>query len=127
MKRILLLLSLFTLVLATAPRAQDAKRRIDAPVFKIGVLGGVGLRHENSPGYLEALQSLYAEIARELSRDVLFVPEAMEGVLGVPEMTSSDGMHPNAEGYRKLAQNLHNGAFAGTLDILKSAQKIPTE
>ena len=91
------------------------------------VLGGVGLRHENSPGYFEALQSLYAEIARELSRDVLFVPEAMEGVLGVPEMTSSDGMHPNAEGYRKLAQNLHSGAFTGALDILKSAQKIPTE
>lgn len=36
MKRILLLLSLFTLVLATSPRAQDAKRRIDAPVFKVG-------------------------------------------------------------------------------------------
>ena len=42
-------------------------------------------------------------------------------------MTSSDGMHPNAEGYRKLAENLYRGVFSGPLDIRKSAQKIPAK
>ena len=36
MKRTLLLLSLFQLVLITSPRAQDASHRIDAPIFRIG-------------------------------------------------------------------------------------------
>lgn len=91
------------------------------------VLGGIGSHQENFPNYLNALQGLHAEIARELPEHVLFVPGAMEGVLGRAEMTSSDGMHPNAEGYRRLAQNLYDGAFEGALDILKSVPRIPTE
>ena len=69
---------------------------------------------------MKDLHSLYLEIASELSDDVLFIPSAMDGILGDPELTSSDGMHPNGKGYARLAQNLFDAAFSQALDMLRA-------
>lgn len=84
------------------------------------VLAGIDSRRLDIPKFLKDLHSLYLEIASELSDDVLFIPSAMDGILGDPELTSSDGMHPNGKGYARLAQNLFEAAFSQALDILRA-------
>ena len=84
------------------------------------VLAGIDSRRPDIPKFLKDLHSLYLEIASELSDDVLFIPSAMDGILGDPELTSSDGMHPNGKGYARLAQNLFDAAFSQALDMLRA-------
>jgi acyl-CoA thioesterase-1 len=45
--------------------------------------------------------ALYPRLAREL--DVPLVPFMLEGVAGDPDLNLPDGIHPNAEGQRKVA------------------------
>jgi acyl-CoA thioesterase-1 len=38
--------------------------------------------------------------------DVIFIPFFLEGVAGNPDLNREDGIHPNAEGYRKVADHV---------------------
>jgi acyl-CoA thioesterase-1 len=64
----------------------------------------VGLRIPPSYGsdYAEGFAALYPRLAREL--DVPLVPFLLEGVAGDPELNLPDGIHPNAEGHRRIAE-----------------------
>jgi lysophospholipase L1-like esterase len=84
------------------------------------VLAGIDSHRSDIPKFLKDLHTLYVEIANELSDDVLFIPSAMDGILGDPALTSSDGMHPNSRGYARLAQNLFDAAFSQALDMLRA-------
>ncbi|MET0342384.1 MAG: arylesterase [Polyangiales bacterium] len=66
----------------------------------------LGMRVPTSLGapYSEAFAALYPALAKEL--DVAFVPELLAGVGGVPELNLADGIHPTAEGHRRLADNV---------------------
>jgi acyl-CoA thioesterase-1 len=52
-------------------------------------------------GYTMAFREVYREVARE--KGVAFVPFLLEGVAGIPSLNQADGIHPNAEGARKVA------------------------
>lgn len=52
----------------------------------------------------------------------LYLPKAFVGVLDQKSMVSSDGMHPNAAGYRKLAENIRDDAFG----VLKAVPSLKT-
>ena len=54
--------------------------------------------------YTTAFNGLYPRLAAEF--DVPLVERFLDGVGGVPEMNLPDGLHPTAEGHRRLAENL---------------------
>lgn len=54
--------------------------------------------------YARRFTQLYPELAREL--DVLYAPDFFTGVIGVSRYMQRDGLHPNAEGARIIAERL---------------------
>jgi len=63
----------------------------------------LGLRVPPSLGgdYARQFAELYPRLAREL--DVPLVPFLLEGVAGDPDLNQPDGIHPNAEGEKRVA------------------------
>lgn len=55
--------------------------------------------------YTDEFEAAFTRVAAE--EEVEFIPFFLEGVGGVPEMTLEDGLHPTAEGHRRLAENLY--------------------
>jgi acyl-CoA thioesterase-1 len=53
------------------------------------------------PDYTRDFEALYARLAREL--DLPFIPFLLEGVAADPALNQPDGLHPTAEGQRKIA------------------------
>jgi acyl-CoA thioesterase-1 len=68
------------------------------------VLLGMRIPPNYGPDYAEAFAAVYPRIAREL--DVALVPFLLEGVGGDPELNLPDGIHPNAEGHERVAENI---------------------
>jgi len=51
-------------------------------------------------GYTMAFREAYHDVARE--KQVAFVPFLLEGVAGIPSLNQPDGIHPNADGARRV-------------------------
>jgi acyl-CoA thioesterase-1 len=66
----------------------------------------IGMRMPPNYGlaYSSRFQKVYAELARE--NDAALVPFLLEGVGGNPALNQPDGIHPTAEGQRKLAETV---------------------
>ncbi len=69
------------------------------------ILVGVKSFFPTHPEYAKKFDGIYPEIARK--HGVLFVPFLLEGVAGDPTRMQSDGIHPNADGYRKVVDQLY--------------------
>ncbi|MBC7282429.1 arylesterase [Hoeflea sp.] len=54
--------------------------------------------------YEAAFNAIYPELAARY--DLLLYPFFLDGVTGVPGMTLSDGMHPNAKGINQMADGM---------------------
>lgn len=54
--------------------------------------------------YTREFRELFTNLARD--NDAALIPFLLEGVAAVPELNQTDGMHPNAAGARRLAQNV---------------------
>lgn len=61
---------------------------------------------EAPPNFGEAYTSEFRQVYKDLAKthDVTFIPFYLEGVAGIPSLNIADGMHPNAEGSRLIAQ-----------------------
>jgi acyl-CoA thioesterase-1 len=70
--------------------------------------------------YSERFRALYPELART-NRAVL-IPFLLEGVAGVPRLNQDDGVHPNAEGHRIVAETVWK-AVAPLLQGSEAAKK----
>ena len=68
------------------------------------LLLGMMIPPNMGPEYSEGFQEVYPRVAEEL--EVPFVPFLLEGVAGDPAFNLPDGIHPNAEGQRLLAENV---------------------
>ncbi len=55
------------------------------------------------PAHDLAMQHTYERVARDTG--ALLIPDLMAGVAGAPELNLPDGIHPNAAGQARLAQN----------------------
>jgi len=67
------------------------------------VLAGMRIHPNFGPQYSRNFAELYERIAR--MHDIIRIPFFLEGVAGRPELNRPDGLHPNAAGYRQVAEN----------------------
>jgi acyl-CoA thioesterase I len=75
-------------------------RRPDAGIVLVGMMAPPNLGAD----YAERFASMYEELAE--AHELPLVPFLLDGVGGVPEMNLADGIHPNAEGQRRVADNV---------------------
>ncbi|MGQ0553130.1 MAG: arylesterase [Planctomycetota bacterium] len=68
------------------------------------LLLGLRMPPNYGPQYTTEFAAMYGALAEEL--DVPLVPYFLEGVGGDPALNLPDGIHPNAEGQRRVAQNV---------------------
>jgi len=54
--------------------------------------------------YTERFRGAFMAVAA--TEDAVLIPFLLEGVAGVPEFNQADGIHPTAEGHRRLARNV---------------------
>lgn len=68
------------------------------------LLLGMRMPPNYGPEYTHGFAALFPRIAEEM--DVSLVPFLLEGVAGRPELNLSDGIHPNARGHERIAENV---------------------
>jgi len=68
------------------------------------VLAGMRSLPNMGAEYAQAFEAIYPRVAER--NDLPFVPFLLEGVGGVRELNQSDGVHPNAEGHRIIADTV---------------------
>ena len=66
------------------------------------VLAGMTLPPNYGPDYIRGFEKIYSDLAAKYS--VPMIPFLLEGVATVPRLMQQDGIHPTAEGNRKVAQ-----------------------
>lgn len=69
------------------------------------LLAGMKMVWNMGPDYVAEFNSIYPKLAREF--DVVFQPFFLEGVATESEYTIGDGIHPNAQGYEKITENIY--------------------
>jgi acyl-CoA thioesterase-1 len=69
------------------------------------VLGGMQMVQNLGQAYTQAFSKLYKDIARD--QKVVFIPFFLAGVGGNPTLNQADGIHPTAEGYRLIVENIY--------------------
>jgi acyl-CoA thioesterase-1 len=77
--------------------------RIRAQGAKVLLLG-MKLPPNYGADYARGFEALYARLAADTK--VAFVPFFLDGVAGVPALNLPDGIHPTAEGHRRVAATL---------------------
>jgi acyl-CoA thioesterase-1 len=71
----------------------------------IVVLGGMQMVQNLGKDYTRAFADVYPQVAG--TEDVVFIPFFLAGVAADPELNQPDGIHPTAEGYRKVANTVY--------------------
>ncbi|MCK5515273.1 MAG: arylesterase [Desulfobulbaceae bacterium] len=71
----------------------------------ITVLAGMKMVWNLGPVYVKRFNDIYPKLADEF--ETVFMPFFLEGVAMKREMTIGDGLHPNAEGYKVIVENIY--------------------
>ena len=79
------------------------KTRAKYPEVKI-VVAGMLAPPNLGPEYTAEFRNLFPELAR--ANDAALIPFLLEGVAARPELNLADGIHPNAEGHRIVAEQV---------------------
>ncbi|HVF62288.1 MAG TPA: arylesterase [Thermoanaerobaculia bacterium] len=88
---------------STEANLQDIVRRAKGAGARVVVLG-MRIPPNYGPEYAAGFEGIYPRVARELG--VPLVPFLLEGVGGEAELNLGDGIHPNAVGHRRVAENV---------------------
>jgi len=70
----------------------------------IVVLGAMQIVQNLGKDYTTAFANIYLEVAR--SADVILVPFFLDGVAANQKLNQADGIHPTAEGYQVIVDNI---------------------
>lgn len=68
------------------------------------VLAGMQLPPNYGPAYTRDFRALFVELAKQ--HEIALIPFLLEGVAARPELNLADGIHPNARGYERVAENV---------------------
>ncbi|MCH2205319.1 MAG: arylesterase [Lentisphaerales bacterium] len=68
------------------------------------LIAGMQVPPNMGKDYAKAFENIFPELAKE--NDCLLIPFLLENVGGVAKMNLPDGIHPNAKGQQKLAENV---------------------
>lgn len=68
------------------------------------VLAGMQIPPNMGEEYTTDFRNIFSELAEE--NNVKLIPFLLEGVAGDPELNQQDGIHPTAEGYKIVADNV---------------------
>ena len=79
------------------------KVRSASPDTKI-ILAGMQIPPNLGQEYTEQFRNLYPKVAKE--KEVKFIPFLLEGVGGDKSLNLSDGIHPNEEGHKIVAETV---------------------
>lgn len=71
------------------------------------LLAGMQAPTNLGPDYQEAFGRLYLDLAVSYGEAIEFVPFLLEGVAANPALNQPDGIHPNAEGAKVIAELLY--------------------
>ena len=71
----------------------------------IVVLGGMQMVQNLGHDYTVAFSNIYSQIAQ--SHDIILIPFFLDGVGGNPRLNQADGIHPTADGYRVIVENIY--------------------
>lgn len=77
--------------------------RVQARDVKV-VLAGMEAPPNNGPEYAARFRAVYTDLARKY--DIPLVPFLLDGVAGDPAFNQADGIHPNVEGARRVADTV---------------------
>lgn len=77
--------------------------RAKNPSVKI-LLAGMQMPTSMGPDYTVAFAAMFTEIAEQ--QKVTLIPFLLEDVGGMPSMNLPDGIHPNPEGHRRVAETV---------------------
>jgi acyl-CoA thioesterase-1 len=66
------------------------------------ILAGMEAPPNNGPEYTTRFRRVYRDVAE--TYDVVLIPFLLEGVAGEPSLNQADGIHPNPEGARLVAE-----------------------
>jgi acyl-CoA thioesterase-1 len=85
----------------------ETRRNVDgliADLQKRGVsvaLAGMRIPPNYGPGRAKEFAQIFPSVARR--RKIAFMPFLLDGVAGDPALNQNDGIHPNAEGHKRVA------------------------
>ena len=68
------------------------------------VIAGMEAPPNLGDAYTSRFRAVFPELARE--NDAALIPFLLEGVAAVPELNQEDGIHPTAEGQRRIAETV---------------------
>lgn len=68
------------------------------------ILAGMQIPPNLGPEYATDFRKVFPELAKK--NDIALIPFLLEGVAGDPELNQRDGIHPTAEGYEIVADNV---------------------
>ena len=88
-------------VSATRSNLQQIVRALRNAGAKV-VLAGMTLPPNYGPDYIRSFEQIYKDLAAE--HKLPLIPFFLEGVAGTTRYMQQDGLHPNAAGYRKVAE-----------------------
>ncbi len=71
----------------------------------VTLLAGMKMVANLGPVYVVRFNGLYPQLAKEF--EVIFMPFFLEGVAMNRQMTLSDGVHPNSQGYKIITENIY--------------------
>jgi acyl-CoA thioesterase-1 len=69
------------------------------------VLAGMQMVRNLGPAFTESFRAIYPDIAQ--ASGAILIPFFLEGVAGRPDLNQADGIHPTAEGYRRIVEHIY--------------------